>query len=103
MLLFDPKCILWAESCWPGSTLDLGFTACAVQPETNHMAVGKTSRPAGLCCRTARDGARAEEEMQTPQPHHTCPGDSPAAQGDASMTAHGVRDTRRVESLRHGC
>ena len=94
----DPKCLLWAESCQPGSTLDLGFTACAVQPETNHMAVGKTSRPAGLCRRTARDGVRAEEEMQTPQPHRTRPGHHPPSRGDASVTAHGMCDTRPVES-----
>lgn len=67
MLLSDPKCLLLAKSCWPGSTLDLGFTACAVQPETNHMAIGKTSRPARLCCRAVSDSGQAEE-IQIPQP-----------------------------------
>lgn len=79
MLLSDPKCLLFAEPCWPGSAHGLGFTACAVQPKTNHMAVGKSSRPAGLCCRTARDSVQAEEEMQTPQPHHALLGDPPAS------------------------
>lgn len=78
MLLSDPKCLLLAKSCWPGSTLDLGFTACAVQSETNHMAIGKTSRPARLCCRAVSDSVQAEE-MQTPQPPRAGPGDRPAS------------------------
>lgn len=95
MLLSDPKYLLLAKSCWPGSTLGLGFTACAVQPETNHISIGKTSRPARLCCRAVSDSVQAEE-IEIPQPSVQGQETLLQAQRDTGVTARGMCDTGRA-------
>jgi len=70
---------LRSGSRWPSSTLNLGFTARAVQPQTNDMFVGTTSGPARIMLQNGELVAR-EGGTQTLQPGAP-PGQPPASPG----------------------